>query len=406
MNITILTQYYPPETGAPQNRLHSLALNLKEQGHYIQVLTAMPNYPKSEIFPDYLGKTFVEENIDGVLVYRTRIYVSKKPGVLPRLRNYFSFVYSSIANFKRLPKTELILIESPPLFLSWSAYYIARRWKANVVFNVSDLWPESAEKLNIVRNKLLLNLAYRLEAWSYKKATLVTGQTQGIVKNIESRFPKVICHWMPNGIDRFVFDSVTKESSKLEELGLANKKVFIYAGIIGHAQSLDTLIRAAALVKHMPDFAMLIIGDGPVKSDLVALNKELNAGVHFLPNTPKFEVLGMVASAYSYIVPLKDLEIFRGAIPSKIFDPLAMGIPVLLGVDGECRDIFIDRAGAGWYFKPEDEASLAKAIQTALDNTADVQEFGAKGKSFVDEFFDRKNIAAEFMAKLEPLLIK
>jgi glycosyltransferase involved in cell wall biosynthesis len=406
MNITILTQYYPPETGAPQNRLHSLALNLKEQGHYIQVLTAMPNYPKSVIFPDYVGKTFVKENIDGIPVYRANIYVSKKPGVLPRLRNYFSFVYSCIVYFKRLPKSELILVESPPLFLSWSAYYIAKRWKANVVFNVSDLWPESAEQLNIVRNKILLNLAYRLEAWSYKKATLVTGQTQGIVKSIESRFPKVVCHWMPNGIDRFVFDSVTKDESKLEELGLANKKVFIYAGIIGYAQSLDTLIRAAALVRHLPDFAMLIIGDGPVKEDLLALNNKINAGVYFLPNIPKFEVLAIVASAYSYIVPLKDLEIFRGAIPSKIFDPLAMGIPVLLGVNGECRDIFIDRACAGWYFKPEDDASLAKAIQTALDNPADVEEFGAKGKLFVNEFFDRKNIAAELMVKLEALLLK
>jgi len=406
MNLTILTQYYPPETGAPQNRLHSLALNLKEQGHYIQVLTAMPNYPKSEIFPDYVGKTFIEENIDGIPVYRTHIYVSKKPGVLPRLRNYFSFVYSSIANFKRLPKTDLIFVESPPLFLSWSAYYIAKRWEADVVFNVSDLWPESAEKLNIVRNKLLLNLAYRLEAWSYKKATLVIGQTQGIVKSIESRFPKVVCHWMPNGIDRFVFDSVTKDESKLEELGLANKKVFIYAGIIGHAQSLDTLIRAAAIVKHLPDFAMLIIGDGPVKADLLSLNNKLNAGVYFLPNTPKLEVLAMVASAYSYIVPLKDLKIFRGAIPSKIFDPLAQGIPVLLGVDGECRDIFIDRAGAGWYFKPEDKTSLVMAIQTALDNPSHVEEFGAKGKLFVNEFFDRKNIATDFMNKLESLLGK
>jgi glycosyltransferase involved in cell wall biosynthesis len=136
----------------------------------------------------------------------------------------------------------------------------------------------------------------------------------------------------------------------------------------------------------------------------LALNDKLDAGVYFLPNTPKFEVLAMVASAYSYIVPLKDLEIFRGAIPSKIFDPLAIGIPVLLGVDGECRDIFIDRAGAGWYFKPEDEVSLAQAIKTALNNPSDVEKFGAKGKSFVDEFFDRKDIAAHLISKLRTLI--
>jgi glycosyltransferase involved in cell wall biosynthesis len=406
MKITILTQYYPPETGAPQNRLHSLAINLMAQGHYVQILTAMPNYPKSEIYPKYINKSFVKEQIDNIPVFRTSIYVSKNPGVIPRLRNYFSFVYSTIVNFKKIPKTDLIIVESPPLFLSWSAYYIAEKWNAYVVFNVSDLWPESAEKLNIVRNRILINLAYRLECWSYKKATLVTGQTQGIVRNIEFRFPHVKCHWMPNGIDRFVFDSVKKETSKFKELGLSDKKIFIYAGIIGHAQSLDTLIHAASLVKKHPDFAMLIIGDGPLKSDLMLLNDELDAGVYFLPNTPKFEVLGMVAAAYSYIVPLKNLEIFRGAIPSKIFDPLAMGVPVLLGVDGECREIFIERAGAGWFFKPEDKFSLAEAIITAINNPDKVYDFGKKGKAFVDKHFDRKNIATEFMSKLESILIK
>ena len=191
MKFLILSQYYPPETGAPQNRLHSLALNLVKNGCEVEVLTAMPNYPKMEIFDNYKGLSYFNENIDGIKVHRSKIYVSKSKGVLKRLLNYFSFVFSSIRVSNKLSKTDYVICESPPLFLGISALFISKKLKAKLIFNVSDLWPESAEKLDIVSNKFFLNLAYKLEEYLYKKSFLVTGQTQGIVANINNRFPNV-----------------------------------------------------------------------------------------------------------------------------------------------------------------------------------------------------------------------
>ena len=164
MKLLFLTQYYPPETGAPQNRLHSLALNLIKVGFEVEVLTAMPNYPKMEIFPEYRGIKEMEETIDGVRVVRSSIYVTKDKGVAKRLVNYFSFVWTSMRSYKRLSEADYVLCESPPLFLGISALYLARKLKAKLIFNVSDLWPESAEELDIVSNKFFLGLAYKLEA--------------------------------------------------------------------------------------------------------------------------------------------------------------------------------------------------------------------------------------------------
>jgi glycosyltransferase involved in cell wall biosynthesis len=402
MRITFLTQYYPPETGAPQNRLHSLAINLKKQGHFVQVLCAIPNYPKSEIFEEYRNKKYIEEIIDDVPVYRTGIYVSKKKGIVRRLLNYFSFAYTSCRHYRKLPATEILLVESPPLFLSWSAYYIAGKWNSRVIFNVSDLWPESAEKLNIVTNKFLLKLAYYLEKNSYIKSGMVTGQTQGIVNNISQRFPDTKTHWLPNGIDRFVYDEIKPDYSIFEKLGIHNKKVFIYAGIIGYAQALESLVEAAAIVKKQrSDFSLLIIGDGPVKDSLIKLNQDIEAGVNFMPNTPKTEVLSIVAASYGYIVPLKDLEIFKGAIPSKLFDPLALGIPILLGVDGEAKDLFIDKGKSGWYYKPENVDDLVDKINISIDNQEEAEAFGRNGKRYVTKYFDRQNIAKDFILALK-----
>ena len=201
MKILILTQYYPPEIGAPQNRLHELAVRLKANDLIVDVLTAMPKYPKMEIVEDYRNGKIKSELIDGIQVYRSGIFVSTSKGIIARLLIYFSFVWTSYWRGRKLGQYDFILVESPPLFLGYTAMALAKKLKAKLIFNVSDLWPESAEKLNIVTNKALLNFAYKLEAKCYKRAKLITGQTQGIVDNISRRFPSKNIYWLPNGVD-------------------------------------------------------------------------------------------------------------------------------------------------------------------------------------------------------------
>ena len=408
MKLLFLTQYYPPETGAPQNRLHSLALNLIEVGFEVEVLTAMPNYPKMELFPEYRGIKEMEETIDGVRVVRSYIYVTKDKGVAKRLMNYFSFVWTSMRSHKRLREADFVLCESPPLFLGISALYLSRKLKAKMIFNVSDLWPESAEELDIVSNKFFLGLAYKLEAFLYKKSFLVTGQTQGIVADINKRFPKVPTMWLPNGIDKDVYTFSELETDWLQEYNIQDKRLYMYAGIIGHAQGLDLIIKAKQwLIQNEPEIAagleFVMIGDGPEKDRLEMLDKDLGTNIVFIPNTPKQKVMRMIKNASGFIVPLKKLNLFLGAIPSKIFDPLALGIPVLLGVDGEARNIFIEQGKGGLFYEPENHEALAKAI-VQLEKDKDLAlKLGQQGKQFVEQNFDRKNIAISFKERLQAL---
>jgi glycosyltransferase involved in cell wall biosynthesis len=407
MKFLILSQYYPPETGAPQNRLHSLALNLVKNGCEVEVLTAMPNYPKMEVFDSYRGLSYFKEHIDGIKVHRSKIYVSKSKGVFKRLLNYFSFVLSSIRVSNKLSKTDYVICESPPLFLGISALYLSRRLNAKLIFNVSDLWPESAEKLNIVSNKFFLNLAYKLEEYLYKKSFLVTGQTQGIVANINKRFPNISTLWLPNGIDKEVYE-VPENKDWITEYGIEGKKVYVYAGIIGHAQGLDVIIKTKNWLVNN-EFALskkvtfVIIGDGPDKQRLEALNEELKTNIIFIPNTPKIEVLKMLKACHGYIVPLKKLDLFLGAIPSKIFDALGLSKPILLGVDGEAKSLFIDQGKAGIYFEPENEISLAKVIVELENNPLKALAYGKSGNIFATKNFDRKNIAKKFLEKIQEL---
>ena len=407
MKFLILSQYYPPETGAPQNRLHSLALNLVKNGCNVEVLTAMPNYPKMEIFEKYKGLSYFKEYLDGIKIHRSKIYVSKNKGVFKRLLNYFSFVLSSVRALNKLPKTDYVICESPPLFLGISALYLSKKLKAKLIFNVSDLWPESAEKLDIVSNKFFINLAYKLEKILYKKSFLVTGQTQGIIANINKRFPLTPTLWLPNGIDKEVYD-VPENKDWIRKYTLEGKRIYIYAGIIGHAQGLDVIIKTKNwLVNNKFDLskkiAFVIIGDGPDKQRLEALNEELKTDVIFIPNTPKTEVLKMVKACHGYIVPLKKIDLFLGAIPSKIFDALALSKPILLGVDGEAKSLFIDQGQAGIYFEPENEISLAKALVELENNPLNALAYGKSGNIFANKNFDRKNIAKQLLDRIQKL---
>lgn len=397
MKILILTQYFPPETGAPQNRLFSLAKHLKKLGAEVTVLTAMPNYPNMEVQQGYEGKWYIKEHLDDILIHRSWVFVYKSKNILPRLLNYFSFVFSSIFTaLFRIEKNDIIICESPPLFLGISAIVIRFFKRSKVIFNVSDLWPETAEKLDIVQNKSLLSLSYKLEKYIYHKSFLVIGQTKGIVNNINKRYPLIKTYWLPNGID---FESYTINDSNFRQENNLEKDDFIlfYAGILGHAQGLEVILHAANLLRSNSKIKFFIAGDGPVKSQLVQLKEENNlTAVYFLPNSNRNTILSIINQIDAYIVPLKKNDLFLGAIPSKLFEPLALHKPILLGVSGEAKELFIDQGNSGVHFEPENFNELAEAIELLYSNIELAQKKGNDGYEYVKNKFDRKNIALAF----------
>lgn len=403
MRILFLTQYYPPEVGAPQNRLHELALRLKSKGAEVEVLTAMPNYPKMEIEESYRGGKIKEEYIDGIKVYRSGIFVSKSSSIIHRLLNYFSFVFTSYFKGRKLVNYDFLLVESPPLFLGYSAMGLAKKLKAKLIFNVSDLWPESAEKLDLVSNKYLLKLAYDLEKKCYNKAKLVTGQTQGIVDDIKGRFPSKDVFWLPNGVDLEYYNpNQIKSDFRLKNGFEASDLLFFYGGIIGHAQGLEVILEAANQLKAYPNIKFIIQGAGPEKERLLVLKEKLKLdNVFFFNAVNKNEMPSILKGVDVALVPLKKLELFTGAIPSKIFEALAMEKALLLGVDGEAKKHFIDKADSGYFFEPENVKDLVDKIIKFEQNPEELKRKGQNGRAYVNEYFNRNNIATSFYEKLK-----
>lgn len=403
MKLLILTQYYPPEIGAPQNRLHELALRLKANGIAIEVLTALPNYPVSEIMKGYENGKNRYEEIDGIPIYRAWIHISKSKGIVSRLLNYFSFVWSSYWKGRKMSNFDYLLVESPPLFLGYSAIALAKKLKAKLIFNVSDLWPESAEKLAIVTNKRLLDLAYNLEAKCYIKAHLITGQTQGIVDDIRSRFPGKRVYWLPNGVDVSFYNPTQMQAGNFREKnGFSEEAIlFFYGGIIGHAQGLEVILNAANLLREHSKIQFILQGSGPEKELLLELKKTLDLNnVHFLEPVSKKEMPSILKSIDVALVPLKNLTLFQGAIPSKIFEALSMEIPLLLGVDGEARKHFIEKGNTGLFFQPENTEDLANQALFMAKNPEKRIEMGKNGRIYVSEHFDRNKIAEDFLKQL------
>lgn len=409
LKITILTQYFPPEVGAPQNRLFELAVRLKKQGHEITILTAMPNYPSMKIHKAYKGKWFLEEEMEGMRVLRSAIFVSESKSIILRLLNYFSFVFTALFyGIVKLKKHDFLLVESPPLFLGITGYLLSRFKRAKLLFNVSDLWPESAEKLGIITNKTLLKLATYLEEFLYRKSALITGQTQGIVQDIQKRFPSKQVHWLPNGVDLTYFKSGTVSPEK-DRFGLNdNDMVFSYAGIIGHAQGLELILHVAEQLKDShPRIKFCFLGSGPVKEELIQLKEKLElTNVLFLDLIPKSDMPVYIASTDVALIPLRKLDLFKGAIPSKIFENCAMEKPLLLGVDGEARELFIDQGHAGLYYEPENVESMKEQVLHFWENPHLLIDLGKNGRNYVSKQFDRNIIAKEFEEVLNEHLTK
>lgn len=404
MKILILTQYFPPEVGAPQNRLFELAVRLKEQGNEVTILTAMPNYPKMVVHEGYRRKWYKREEIAGLTVHRSWIFVSQRKSIFFRLLNYFSFVFSSFwVGLFRIRRQDVLLVESPPLFLGKTAFLLSRLKRAKMIFNVSDLWPESAEKLGLVKNRFFLWISYKLEAFLYRRSWIITGQTQGIVKDIQHRFPVKKVFWLPNGVNVRLFknDSEGAKKWRSEQGYTDNDVLFLYAGIIGYAQGLDVILNAAKRTEENPNIKYILLGSGPEKERLLELTASLHLqNVKFLEPVEKKQMPAIVSAIDAAVIPLRKLDLFLGAIPSKLFENLALEKPLVLGVDGEARELFIEKGRGGLYFEPENDEELANAIQRLAHDPELRKQLGKQGAEYVKEYFDLDKIAAKFSSIL------
>ncbi len=389
----MLTQYYPPEAGAPQSRWADLTGRLAARGHQVQVVTAMPNYPGGRTFPEWRRRLVAAERADGVEVLRSWLYTSAKRSTARQMATYLSFATTAAAaGVPRLGRADVLIWESPPLFLAPTAAVLRWRLGARLVMNVSDLWPQSAVELGVLRDRRLLSLFERWERWAYESADLVTYQTEGIGEAVARRAPGTSRALFPNGVDLATMRPVDAGPGVRARLGLdGSGPVVGYAGNFGRAQALEQVVDAAAALAGV---TFVLIGDGPRKGAVEERARALGlTNVRFpdpLPWARMPEVLSVFDVA---VVPLADRALFDGARPSKMFELMAVGVPFVYCGRGEGARL-AEASGGAVRVDPQDPQALAGALRGLLarDDTARV-ESAARARQYVAEHFDREAIA-------------
>ncbi len=394
MRFGILTQYYPPELGAPQARLSDLAERLAGRGHQVYVLTAMPSYPQGRIYAGYGGWLRREER-NGVRVIRTAIYPTQKPNLIPRLANYFSFVLSAwLVGGWYLPRLDYLLSESPPLFLGLAGYLLSRWKRARWIFNVSDLWPESAVRLGVLRPGAALRLSFALEAFCYRHAWLVTGQSRSILEDVCRRFPQVRTYHLSNGVDVRQFRGDLEPDAELLQMKDGGKVIALYAGLHGVAQGLEQVIQAACRLVDFPALRFVLVGDGPEKRRLqeLAAQERLPNLIFFDPQ-PRERMPALLAAADICLAPLKIH--LPGAVPSKLYEAMAAQRPVVLIGDGEPATI-VRQHQAGFAVQPGDIGAFVAALRYLATDAELRLRMGAAGRRAAEICFDRAQIFQDF----------
>lgn len=380
--------------GAPQARISELAFRLVKKGHTVSVLTAMPNYPQGKIFDAYKNKLFMHENYKEIKVIRSWIYPTKSINIVKRLCCYFSFVVSSALRGTFLTKQDIIVVESPPLFLGLTGMYLSLVLRAKMIFNVSDLWPDSAIELGVISNKLYIALAKAIETLCYRFSSLITGQSPTIVTTIQHRAEKKRVELITNGVDTKLFSPTLRSAEVRQRLAGDNKFIIVYTGLFGIAQGLEQILEAAKLLENHPDIAFVLIGDGPQSEFLLKkIHDDAIANVKVLPSVAKSEVPSILASCDMALIPLK--RAITGAVPSKIYEAMASGLPIIYVGYGDAVNI-IAESGAGAVIKPGAVNDIAECIKTHYVNKQLLGTMSKNGVAFADKYYSRDGIANKF----------
>jgi len=402
MRFLILTQYFPPETGAAQVRLKELAKGLQRQGHEVVVVTAFPNHPSGVIPPEYRGYWSMKDEVEGLPVYRTWVYPVQRGRFWKRLLNYFSFTFSSLWGILKAGPCDVLFVESPPLFLGMTAVLGSWIKRARLVFNVSDLWPESAVALGLVTNKTMIRMTEALETWLYNRSWKLSAVTIGIRDTwIKRGIPAKKIAFLPNGVNLELFRPLPPDQEFKEKLGLQDKFVLVYTGTMGYAQGLESVLEAANLLRSESQYHFLFLGDGTEKPKLEEMAKEMKLpNAQFLGFQPVTDMPRYMSLAAGSIIPLKKLKLFEGARPSKMFPAMGCAVPVIYSGEGEAVEL-IREAGAGLTVEPENPQEMAQAIRSLYELSDQGKSMGENGRRYVEEHYSWDSIVSQWLKELK-----
>ncbi|RJG02929.1 glycosyltransferase family 4 protein [Noviherbaspirillum sedimenti] len=403
MKLLVVSQYFWPENF----RINNLVSALSAEGVQVEVLTGQPNYPQGRVFDGYRAWKFIKGIFNGVTIHRLPLVPRGSNSALFLILNYLSFVASGIlfAPFAlRRKKIDVIFVYAPsPILQAIPAILLKWIKRAKLVVSVQDLWPESLEATGFVRNRVLLALVRVLVRWIYRHTDLILVQSKAFVDPVAALADRRKICYFPNSADD-VF-STPSACSNCPIEGLEAGFSVVFAGNLGHAQSIETIIDAAALLADAPDIRIYLVGDG---SRTVWIQGEIQArnlkNVVMTGRYPSESMPAIMGRASALLATLKDEPIFYHTIPSKIQTYLAAGRPLLACMNGEGARIVME-ANAGISCAAEDASSLAKAIKQ-LSSMSDLERerMGQNGQQYFKKHYDSNMLTRTLISHFEDVL--
>jgi colanic acid biosynthesis glycosyl transferase WcaI len=366
MRILFLTENFPPETNAAATRVYERAVYWARWGHEVTIVTSAPNFPQGKLFPGYRNRWHHRERIDGVTVVRVKTFIAKNEGVLLRTCDFLSFMASGYLAglFERRP--EIVVATSPQFFTAVAGWALGATRRVPFVFELGDLWPRSILAVGAMRKGAALAAIERLELFLYRHARAVIALTQAfkddlVGRGIDAEKIRVI----RNGVDLPRYAPRPRDAALATAWGLTGKFVVGYLGTHGMAHDLGRVLDAAERLRDKRDLRFLLVGAGAERDMLIAEAQRRGLdNVVFQPMQPKEAIAQIWSLCDVALVHLKDAPAFAEVIPSKIFEAMAMGLPILLvSPPGEASAI-IAETGAGLWVPSGDPQALAAAVET------------------------------------------
>ena len=364
MRILYVSQYFPPEMGAPAARVHELAREWVKHGDNVTVLTAFAHHPVGVKAPDDRWRWTRRERIEGIDVVRSYVYATANKGVRRRMLSYLSFMISAIfIGLLRVRRPDVVIATSPQLLCGVAGYILAKLWRRPFVFEVRDLWPESIIAVDAMKNNLVIRALRRLARHLYERSDHIVTVGDGYRRQIHTRYGIALDKMseVPNGIRTDLFEPGPRDNDIRQKYGWDDRRVILYLGTHGMAHALHIVLEAAESLRDEA-YLFAFVGEGAEKDRLkeIAADKGLT-NVCFIDQQPKDRVPLFYAACDLGLVPLRNTPLFQDVLPSKIFEFLAMERPILLSVDGQARQL-VEASGGGVFVPPEDPVALGEAI--------------------------------------------
>ncbi len=411
MKILYISQYFPPEMGAPAARASELSKHWADAGHDVTVLTGFPNHPTGVVPADYRSKfrrLVFRERIGGANVVRTWLLPFPNRKAYERMLNYASFCISAASTGLFLARPDLVIGSSPQLLVALSASFLARWKRVPFVFEVRDLWPESLAAVGVGSNNSFLHRALaRIADFLYRQAQRIIVVTPAFEDYLVEhwRVPREKISVVENGVETQLFSPRASVDLK-KSLGLEGKFVVSYVGTMGMAHGLETILDAATNLQHAdPGIVFLLVGEGAEKARIVALAKERGLkNVQFVDQQPREKIPGYIAASDACLVLLKKADVFKTVIPTKMLEFMSCARPVILGVQGQAQEI-LEEAQAGLVIEPENSSDLANAICLLNANREKCCELGGNGREYILRKFSRQRTAEKYIRELERMIV-